>query len=188
MSYDFYCYRPSSDKPSAEEAQGIIVAQENGTFRDDPDAREIKEKIAAALINFNPRLERFIFDYSKIAEMNKVSEEQARARWNHIELNPPEKDLAIQAWIHWDHVLFSIPYWYTGARADQVFAQLLAYLRIVKEAAGFFAYDPQINRAFNPEIEKMMLDNSEYARISTNLPAIIAQGQAAQKKPWWKFW
>jgi hypothetical protein len=188
MSYDFYSFRSASGQPSPEEAQQVILGEEKETFRDDPEAREVKEKIAAALLQINPRLERFQFDYSKIAASRKISEEQARARFNSIELNTPKDDLAVQISIFWDHVSFSIPYWYKDAKGDQVFAQLLAYLKAVKETSGFFAYDPQSDRAFDPLVEGLMSDSSEYKRISTNLPAIIAQGLPPRKKPWWKFW
>jgi hypothetical protein len=69
------------------------------TFRDDTKAREMKERITAALFKINPRLERFVFDYSKIADSPKISEEQARLRFSHIEMNPPEGELVILATI-----------------------------------------------------------------------------------------
>ncbi len=37
----------------------------------------------------NLRLEPFKIDHNEVAKMLKVSVEEARARWNHIELNPP---------------------------------------------------------------------------------------------------
>ncbi|HET7108186.1 MAG TPA: hypothetical protein VFI38_15340 [Candidatus Acidoferrum sp.] len=188
MSYDFYSYRSSRGQPLPEEAQGIIEKEEETTFRDDPEAREIKEKIAAALLNINPRLERFVFDYSKIADSLKISEEQARLRYNHIEMNPPEGDLVVQVSIFEDHVAYSIPYWYGDSKGDLVFAQLLAYLKAVRETAGFLAYDPQSDRAFDPLREEMMSDNSDYKAMSANLPALVAQGMPGRKKPWWKFW
>lgn len=185
MSYDFYCYRPESNEPNAEEALTAIQSEENQVYRDDEEARALKQRIADALISHNPRLEPFKFDYDEIARTMNISIERARAQWNHIELNPPEGDLAIQAWIHWDHVSFEIPYWYKGAKADAVFQQLGAYARVIRQTAGFFAYDPQTNRAFDPDREGIE-SHDEYDRIVTNLPAIIAQG--SKKKPWWKFW
>jgi hypothetical protein len=137
-------------------------------------------------VEYNPRLEPFKFDHHEIARLMKITYEQAKAQWNHIELNLPEGDLAIQLQIHWDHVSIEIPYWYTGVKADQVFEQLSAYLRVIREAAGFFAYDPQTNRAFDPRKEEFG-EHSEYDRIAENLPGIIAQG-ADWPKPWWKFW
>ena len=187
MSYDFYCYRPISNLPLVSEAQGVIRSEEGEVRRDDDEAREMKQKIADALIEFNPRLEPFKLDHAEIAKAMKISVEEAKAQWNHIELNPPDGDLAIQLTIHWDHVSVEIPYWYTGARADRVFEQLSEYVRVIRKAAGFFAYDPQTDRAFDPENEQLG-SHEEYDRIAENLPEIVAQGLPSAKKPWWRFW
>ena len=117
----------------------------------------------------------------------KISQEHSRAQLNHIELNAPEDDLAIQPNIYWDHVFLTIPYWYKGEAADRVFEQLTTYLRLIRKAAGFFAYDPQTDRVFDPDKEGFT-DHAEYNRIAENLPAIIAQGLPTEGKPWWKFW
>lgn len=185
MGYDVYSYRPLSAVPSAEEAERILQSEEDATFRDDEEARRIKREIAEALRKYNPRLEPYKVDHHAVAKMLGVSYEQALARWNHIELNPPDDDLATQMWVYWDHVLFSIPYWYTGATAEQVFAQLSGYLRVLSDACGFFAYDPQTNRAFDPASEDIR-DHAEYNRVATIMPAIAAQTRP--RKPWWKFW
>ena len=185
MSYDLYCYRPTSDTPSVEEARSIIESEEDKVYRDDDEAKAIKQKIVAALVEFNPRLEPFTFDHNLIAAGTKVSVEQARARWNHIELNPPEDDLAIQLTVHWDHVSLTTPYWYKGAKADQIFSELTAYLRVIRQTVGFFAYDPQTNRAFDPAKEEFNA-HREYDRVVKDLPAIALR--AVTGKPWWKFW
>ena len=185
MSYDVYCYRSSSNEPNAEEAQTVIQSEEHVTFRDDEEARKIKREIADALIRYNPRLEPFKIDHHEVAKMMKISYEQAQAQWSHIELNPPDGDLATQLTVYWDHVSITIPYWYTGTKADEVFAQLSAYLRVIHDATGFFVYDPQTDRAFDPTKEEFG-NHAEYDRIAENLPAIVAQADAS--KPWWKFW
>lgn len=175
MSYDVYCYQPQSDTPDAKEAQALIQSEEGAVRRDDDDARGIKRKIANALLKYNPRLEPFKIDHNEVAKLMKITHEQAKAQWNHIELNPPQGDLRIQLQIHWDHLSLTIPYWYTGAKADEVFEQLSAYLRVIRDAAGFFAYDPQTNRAFDPQKEEFG-EHREYDRIAENLPQIIARG------------
>ena len=93
--------------------------------------------------------------------------------------------MVIQLTVFWDHVDLNIPYWYTGAKADAVFQQLAGYLQVIREVAGFFVYDPQKGRAFDP-INEHFGSHEDYERISENLPAIVAQG--VPKKPWWKFW
>jgi hypothetical protein len=187
MGDDFYCYQPTSSIPSAKEARAVIDSEEGEIRRDDEEAREMKLKVVAALVEYNPRLQPFKRDYGEIAKFMKISEEQARTQWSHVELNAPEGDLAIQVEVYGDHVGFTIPYWYTGAKADQVFEQLDAYLQVIHKACGYFAYDPQTAKAFDPEKERIE-DHEEYNRIARNLPSIIAQGGIKIRKPWWKFW
>src|SRR5438105_1295386 len=152
MSYDLYCYRATSSVPDVAEAQALVeainAAEEAGDAK--ATSSETRERITAALIEHNPRLERFKFDYSKIAELQNISEEEARSRYQHVELNPPEGDLAIQLTVYDDHVFISIPYWYRGSEADLVFSQCSEYIRVIRRTAGFFAYDPQTDTAFDP--------------------------------------
>jgi hypothetical protein len=72
-------------------------------------------------------------------------------------------------------------------KAHQVFEQLSAYLRVIRETIGFFAYDPQTGRAFDPAMEGLG-EYSQYAKIADNMPAILSQGSRAKRKSWWKFW
>jgi hypothetical protein len=187
MSYDVYCYRSSSSLLDATEAQALVEAmneaEEAGETR---GTSGTKEKITAALVEYNPRLEPFKFDYSKIAQSRNISEDEARARYQHVELNPPEGDLAIQLTVYDDHVFLAIPYWYSGSKADHAFSQLSEYLRIISNASGFFAYDPQTGVAFDPS-QKELSDHQRYDRVVADLPKIVAQRED-QRKPWWKLW
>lgn len=188
MSYDLYCYRSSSGFPSRTEAEATVdafnAAEEAGTAR--RTSADTKEKLATALIQHNPRLERFKFDYDKISESLKISVHEARERYQHIELNPPEGDLAIQLTVYDEHVDISIPYWYEGSKADQVFSELSGYLRVIRQTAGFFAYDPQTAVTFDPEKTELR-DHRQYDKVVRDLPDIAAHA-AKQDKPWWKVW
>jgi hypothetical protein len=189
MSYDLYCYAPASSVPDATEAQALVelfnADEEAGITKN--ATSEAKEKIAAALMECNPRLERFQFDFGEIAKAAKISEQEARARYQHIELNPAEGDLAIQLTVHDDHVDITVPYWYKGSDADGVFSQLSDYLRVVRKTAGFFVYDPQTGAAFDPE-QTSLIDHTDYDRVVKDLPKMVAESAASFKKPWWKFW
>ena len=190
MSYDLYCYRSQSAEPDVEEARRIVDSfnadEEAGQIRSGD--RELKERIAAALIQQNPRLERFDFDYRAIAESDKISEEQARARYQHIELNPPEGDLAIQLFIHNDHAFITMPYWYKGEDADRLFSTVMDYLRVLNKVAGLFAYDPQTDKAFDPQ-NVVVLGHSEYDKVVDQMPKIVCRAISEnEKRPWWRFW
>jgi hypothetical protein len=143
-------------------------------------------------MDHNPRLERFQFGYAEIAKTANISEQEARERYRHIELNrSSEDDLAIQLTVYDNHVCLTIPYWYSGGEADQVFSQLLDYLQVIRRAAGFFAYDPQTDIAFDPE-QTGFPDHAEYDRVIRDVIPSIVSGEArvaaVPKKPWWKVW
>lgn len=61
MSYDWYCYRGKSEVPDVKEADSIIeaiqAAEESGELGL-PNA-DLKERLAAALLEHNPGLQRF---------------------------------------------------------------------------------------------------------------------------------
>jgi hypothetical protein len=191
MSYDIYCFRPSSPTPSIEEAQAIVESDEDSERPEDESARETKQRVVEALKQHNPRLEQFEFDYAAIARRMKISEQEARERRKHVELNPPEGDPAIQITVSGKHVSISIPYWYTNAEAERVFRQLMDYLRVIKRAGGYWAFDPQKDRIFDPENEDLG-EHASYEKIVRDLPAMVAkaakQRDGDPNKPWWKFW
>jgi len=148
---------------------------------DDAKSAEKKRKIVDALMEHNPRLELFQFDYAEIARSLKITEEQARLERTNVDLNPTEGDPAIQLSVFGDHVSINIPYWYTGAAAGVTFEQLSGYLRVIRAVAGFFVYDPQTDRVFDPEKEEFGTHES-YERIVRDIPNIIAATRVEKGK------
>lgn len=183
MSYDIYCYKSKLDGPDLEEAQAVI-GEDNET---EPDEKT-KLEIAKALMVYNPRLESFQLDYTEIAKFQKISIAEAQKRFDHIELNTPEGDLATQITIFDNNVVISIPYWYSGEKAIEVFDKITNYVKIIRQTAGYFTYDPQIEKVFDP-----LSDNIEGIGIYLHTTEQInhIKTPSAQKtavKPWWKFW
>ncbi len=192
MSYDWYCYRGKLDVPDAKEAEAVIeavnAAEEIGA-RSAADPA-VKERVVAALLEYNPRLERFVPDYKGIAKLRNISEDEARAQMPTIQLNTPEgAKLPFQLDIADEHVFLTIPYWYKGDAADQVFAEILQHLRVIRRTAGYFVYDPQTGAAFDPETTES-LNHGQYDEVVEKMPELIAVADklARKSKPWWKFW
>jgi hypothetical protein len=188
MSYDIYCYRSDSGIPNVEEARSLIEK-----FNADEEAgltsatnSDVKQKIVDALMQHNPRLERFRFDYEEIAKIDNISMQEAQAKYQHIELNPPEGDLAIQLVVYNDHVFVTMPYWYTGDDADRLFSSLSEYLRVIRNTAGFFAYDPQTDKVSDPA-QTRIEDHTVYEKVTKRMPNVAAK-IGRQGNPWWKFW
>jgi hypothetical protein len=75
MSYDLYCYYSESGKPELEEAQSAVEAAQQAEEDEAslPPLTQACEDLAAALLRFDPRLERFVFDYADIARTQGIN-------------------------------------------------------------------------------------------------------------------
>jgi hypothetical protein len=47
-------------------------------------------------------------------------------------------------------VLYSVPYWYSGDKANEVFNNIDAYAKVIRQEAGYFVYGQQIDEVFDP--------------------------------------
>ncbi len=175
MSYDLYCYRSRIGKPDIDEAR---VAIEQVESVDNPESKQNKLRVAKALTDYNPRLEMFDLDYEEISKFENISIDEVHERYDYIELNSPEGDLAIQITINNNNVILTIPYWYQNKQAEQVFKDLAEYLKTIRRTVGYFVYDPQIDKAFDPLV-------TEVEGIDVYLQT--TQGKNSTK-PWWRFW
>lgn len=186
MSYDIYCYKSQLGRPDLEEAQAAIEAGEDEeNVVSDP---ETKLKIANALIDFNPRLESFDFDYEEIAKLQEISIEEAKKTFDHIELNTPNGDLATQITIFDNNVSITVPYWYSGDNANEVFNKIYEYTKAIRETAGYFVYDPQTDKVCDP-LNENIFGLDVYQNMTEQVDKIrTAQTRKLDKKPWWKFW
>lgn len=185
MSYDIYCYKSKLGIPDLEEAQAAIDIDEDGEVVSDP---ETKLNIAKALIDYNPRLESFEFDYDEIAKLQGTNVDEAKKAFDHIELNTPEGDLVTQITIFDNNVFITVPYWYSGDKAKEIFIKISDYTKIIRQTAGYFVYDPQIDKVFDPLTENMFGLNV-YQGMTEQVEKIITDEKAPiDKKPWWKLW
>jgi hypothetical protein len=182
MSYDLYCYKSQLGRPDLEEAQATI---EVDVVEADP---ETKLKIAKALIDYNPRLESFEFNHEEIAKHQGTSVEEAQEDFDHIELNTPESDLATQITIFDNSVSITIPYWYSGKQAEDIFRKVTEYTKIIRQTAGYFVYDPQTEKVYDP-LKQDFAGLLVYQSMSGQVKQLKnEQGASTDKKPWWRFW
>ena len=158
MSYDLYCYKSKSSRPSIEEALRIIEIDEERGEEIDTSATKAKNDIVNALIEANPRF-----------------------RDNGGVLDLPEGDSSIQIFVNDHYVSISIPYWYKGVQCEAVFEELLGYLKAIRKVAGYMVYDPQTDKAFNPQ-EESTIDTTAYRR------GVQMVEKVYKKRSWWKFW
>ena len=185
MSYDIHEYPPDSPTPSTAQAKAFLDAQEKRILRllsmppdfiPDPWTAEEnarREAIVAALMTCNPTLSRANPDFGKMAVSRRISVEQARAHNQHASLNPPVGDLAIQVKIWQNSASISVPYRYQGDESKQVFQKVLIYLKVIRNTAGYFAFDPQTGNAFDP-VEVETYPGSRYSLARNTFRSAIA--------------
>lgn len=149
MSYDFHLFRPR-----AGEDPYVTAQRDSEEFADsppDPQKEALKRRVADVLIAHNPKLEVFQFGYEEIAKFEKITVEQARLKYRHLELNGPEDDCnGIQITLFDDEASVTVPFWHERDKAADTFRELWSYLEIISREAGYLVYDPQIDRVLEP--------------------------------------
>ena len=176
MSYNLYCYRSRTGKPDLGEAKQVI----EGSEAIKPSANNLKEKIASALVNYNSKLERFENDYKEIAKAHGITVEEAKQRFQHIELNKPDGNMVVQITID-RYVTIAVPYWYVGDKAIKIFREVDNYTKVVARTVGYFVYDPQSGKAYDPR-------KNDFNDLVLYLELMNKQMVTRKSKPWWKFW
>jgi hypothetical protein len=152
VSYDFYLFRPS--------AEGDLMPQPKPHDLDhyedfhpgpiDPAAEARNQAILQALRSANARLEQFIFDYEKLAEADRITVDDARCRYRHIELDSLEDDGPHIQLILWDvTATLTLPHRLHGETAQRVWTKAWGYLRIVERVGQYRTYDTELGRVLD---------------------------------------
>jgi hypothetical protein len=153
MSYDIFCYKSKSGIPDEEEADTVINADTDKWAKKDGDTAT-KLAIVKALLTYNPKLESFDFHYGEIAKLDTNTIEKEKNKFDHIEINSSNDSLSIQIIVYDNHVFITVPYTYKSDDAKKIFADIAAYVRIIRETAGYFVFDRQTGQTFDPAVNE----------------------------------
>lgn len=149
MSYDFRLFKPRAGEDPRVKAQRD--SEEFAATPLNPQKEALKRKVADALIVHNPKLEIFEFGYDAIAKFEKISVEEARLKYRHMELNESEEDCSgIQILLFDDEASVTVPYWHEGDKAADTFREIWSYLEIICRETGYLIYDSQIDKIIEP--------------------------------------
>jgi len=168
MSYDFRLCLPQPGRSRKEIA--TAEAEDVGVTESIPTNEERKQRVARALIARNPALKPFSFGFEEIAKFEKISVQEARKKYRHIELNGAEGGNGIQIMLFDDEAAVTVPYWHQDAKAHRVFEEIWSYLGIIQHEGGFFAYDPQIGRVLD-QADDFEASLASYQRVSGSVHA-----------------
>jgi hypothetical protein len=185
MSYDFRLFKQRVGEDPHFTAQRDL--DEFPTSALDPQKEALKRRVADALIAHNPKLEIFQFGHEEIAKLEKITVEQARLKYRHLELNGPEEDgNGIQIMLFDDEASVTVPFWHEGDRAAETFREIWSYLEIISREAGYLIYDPQLDRILAPSLgfdDSLSCYSGAMRQIDQTSPT-----RSAERRPWWKFW
>src|ERR1022692_3871161 len=141
MSYDFRLFK----RKAGEDPDVTARADSDGLPTTPPDQQKevLKRRVADALISNNPRLEAFQFDYDAVAKTLKISVEEARLKYRHLELNGPREGTnGIQIILFDDEASVTVPFWHDGDKAADTFREIWSNLETISRETGYLIYDP----------------------------------------------
>ena len=175
---------------NTDEAIKLIFSEEANEINPGlPDVQKERRKqyLASKLIEKNANLEVFQFGYQEIASLESITEEEARIKYRHLELNGREDGNGIQITLFDDSVTITVPYWHKREKAKAVFEEIWEYMKIIQEETNYLIYDPQLEMTLNLSsgFSAALRLYKTTARWSEE--AIISS-QGEEKKPWWRFW
>jgi hypothetical protein len=188
MSYDLWSFPVASGEDPLVVAQRLQAAEEGESTPGDADpAMEARKKaLADAIIAQNPEMKPFALQYDQIAEMEKITVEEAKKRFRYIELDAGEGGNGIQITLYDVCATVTAPYWHQGEKAEVVFREMWEYLQILHKRGGFVTYDPQLERMLC--LDRDLQDAVQrYAGVVRQVKG-PSPGNAKGSKPWWKFW
>ncbi len=179
MSYDIYCYKSKKDAPDIREAEAFINL-ENEISNDEAE----KNKIAECLMKVDPKLERFTLDYDAIAKSQNITTEEAKSKFDYVELNSPEDDLPFQFHIENNNLTITLPYWYSEEKkAKELFEKTKEYLQSIYDCVGWYTYDPQTEQVFLAKGFDIERATGAYIKGTGMLQEKVAQTNTKQAYP-----
>ncbi len=160
MSYDFYLFKPKLGVEPIETVDELFSeeSEEINPGLPQPEKEARKRSLADALIRLNPQLEVYPFSFQELAEMENISEDEAKIKYRHLELNGAEEGNGIQITLNDDSAEITGPYWHSGDKVQEVFKEIWSYLELIEKEVGFVTYDPHLEKILN---------------LSTDLPEAI---------------
>jgi hypothetical protein len=141
MSFDLYLL-PLKFWQGSRAAEKMLERLDSGGLAK-PIARIDVRTAAGVLRSMEPRYETFDIDYAEIARLERITPEEAKAKYAYVELNGPEDvhpPLA-QFIFHRDHVEV---HWYDGTSEEEMFR----YLAAIARQAGLSLFDPQAGKVY----------------------------------------
>jgi hypothetical protein len=134
MATEFYLFQVPDDT-DFDTAMELFEEFEFGEA--EPQCVYDRHRLAKFLIKLDPRYEIFAMDYEEIAKLEDTSAEEARGRYDYLELNGQAGDKPMaQFTIYDNHVNVE---WHSGTTEEE----MNRYLVALSQETGYTVVDPQ---------------------------------------------
>ncbi|RAJ10723.1 hypothetical protein LX64_00329 [Chitinophaga skermanii] len=184
MSHAIFCYKSLVGKPIKEEAL-LLIKLHLETLGHCEKNVPMQHRIVRALETINPSLETIQLNHEAIAVQQSITLEEAEYLYDHIDLNTPPHETPVSLSILHHMVSIRVGNWPKGAASDKLIIDLGRYIKAIREVAGYFVYDPQLDTVFDPaenNFQRLKLYMAEEDPLTRLIDA------PKDKKPWYKFW
>lgn len=179
MSYDLHLFCAHAGADLLRAAEESLAGEENGVHAGplDPEAERRLQALAAALQAHKPE-----FDIFPIRTESPAPAGEAPGG-STIQVLVSTADDRILISLAGESASLSVPPWYSGGSADEVWQEVWECLVVLRREGGFHVYDPQLGRVLDhgcdrPAVLEKYLEGESYAE------AAAARG-AAEQLPWW---
>src|SRR6185295_3484125 len=135
MSYDLYLYKSGLGKPDVDEASKVID-DDSDSWVKKPYNFEAKTAIEKALLQVDPMLEGFNYEY--LAQKQKKSVNEVKHDFLKFELHCAGGGYDIHLEIYDYCVAITVPYTHQREVAKKVFEKLSLYVDTVYNTAGYY--------------------------------------------------
>ncbi|ATL46008.1 hypothetical protein COR50_01865 [Chitinophaga caeni] len=183
MSHSIFCYQSKIGRPLKEEALFLVKNQLEILGNCEKNVA-MQHKIVSAISEIHPGMVVVPFNHAVLALVQELSPEEAAYLYDHIDMYSPEGETPVQLSVLHHLVTITIESW-PLKKSDQFFIYLGKFIKAIRETAGYFVYDPQLDVAFDPS-------QDNYRRLMHYIAEEehIHQGIIREKhaKPWYKFW
>jgi hypothetical protein len=147
MSFDLYLLPANEANRDPDVARDFLDREEEAFSnipRDlDPEVEAQKRRLVDCFLRLKPSYREFPKDYAGIARFENITEDEARRKWRHIELNGSDEPPEAQVMICDRYVVI---HWYSGTPPEE----MDAVLTVLSNEENLIVYDPQAHAILDP--------------------------------------
>ncbi|PSK90868.1 hypothetical protein [Taibaiella chishuiensis] len=181
MNYQILCFHSLKGIPDLIEALEVLDSEEH--FRTG-GIQTTKKELANKILELNSGLYILRHDYDEIASYQGISTEEARARFDFIQIHSQETIPGISMILFDTIITVDIPFKSFGQNHDDILIKVKQYLKLILKETGYFAFDAEAEIVYSYETLGSLKFNLLRAKGTIPQQAVTLK----KEKSWWKFW